>query len=159
MRPPATAAVSITQIPGGDGCTLVDALRVAKDSIRLEEIGVTAIMPKRAITGGLLFEIGGENSSAKADVPAERMKEALHGKSVKVGRPTKTSEVRLSSLENAATIAVVRRGISAFGAEREEEVKIGEIRRAPNGLGTVWVRCPMDGGGKVHRGGLGACKG
>lgn len=141
--PPTTSVVSLTCLLGEGGCTIAEAMVMSKKDIDLAEIGITDIVPKRAITVGLLLEIKGEDNSAKANTLAEKMKEALRGKRVTIGRPCKTTDLRLSGLEDVDTAAEVRQAVSKFGAVNEGEVRTGEIRRAPNGLGTIWVRCLM----------------
>lgn len=144
LRPPRTAAVSLTCIPGGDGCTLPEAMVAAKREIRLEDLGIPSIRPRLAITGGLLLEIAGEDRAAKADALAEKMKEALRDRGIKVSRPSKASEVRVSGLGISATVAEVQQAISAVAeAEGGGQISVGRVGRMANGLGAVLVRCPM----------------
>ncbi|KYN20009.1 hypothetical protein ALC57_07650 [Trachymyrmex cornetzi] len=62
-RPPRTAAV---QISSRGETTYAEIMRIAKNTIDLQELGIKEIRPRRARTGAFLLEIaGGVEGAAK----------------------------------------------------------------------------------------------
>lgn len=141
IRPPRTAAVVVTP-PQSGGLTLAETMAEARRRVKLSDIGITHLRPKVAATGAMILEIPGENSVAKADLLATRLKEVLEEKGVKIHRPTKSEELRVSGLEDSVTSKEVAEAIAEAGGCKDIEVKVGGIRKAPSGLGAVWVQCP-----------------
>lgn len=72
-RPPRTAAVTLTCPPD----QYARAMRVAREKINLEDLGINTIKPRRAATGGLVLEISGPDGKEKAISLKEKMEEAL----------------------------------------------------------------------------------
>ncbi|CAK9815590.1 hypothetical protein ANTPLA_LOCUS8712 [Anthophora plagiata] len=151
-RVPRTAAVSLTVPPGGS-VSYAQALASAREKINLAEVGITEVRPKRAVTGGLLLQIPGPEGAAKADALASKLKEALEGTGVKIARPCKRGELRVTGLDDSVTPKEVADAIAAAGACPPEEVRTGQIRSAPSGLGTLWVSCPLLAANTVAKGG------
>lgn len=52
-------------------------------------------------------------------------------------------EVRIFDLDDAMTPKEVAIAVAQMGNCSVEDVKVGEIRRTPTSLGTVWVKCPL----------------
>ncbi|KAF9409158.1 hypothetical protein HW555_011400, partial [Spodoptera exigua] len=136
---PTSAAITV-RVREGSNVGLGEVLAEARRRISLSEFGITSdsCREKRAADGGIVFMISGENSSAKADRLASRMREVLGEFDVQIGRPTKFAEARVMDLNDAVTPEVARAGGCST-----EEIKIGEIRRPPLSLGHVWVRGPL----------------
>ncbi|XP_029161139.1 uncharacterized protein LOC114932897 [Nylanderia fulva] len=98
----------------------------------------------RAITGALMYEVPGARSQELADSLARRLKAALADKEgVRVQRPTTSAEIRIRGLDDSVTPSDVRNAVSNEGGCEEEEVSVGEMKKTPNGMGIVWVRCPI----------------
>ncbi|KAM3968999.1 uncharacterized protein ACR2FA_003037 [Aphomia sociella] len=57
--------------------------------------------------------------------------------------PNKSAEIRIGDLDDSVTSADVVAAVARDGECAELLVKTGDIRRAPSGAGTVWVRCPV----------------
>ncbi|KAF9405280.1 hypothetical protein HW555_013922, partial [Spodoptera exigua] len=134
---PTLAAITV-RVREGSNVGLGEVLAEARRRISLSEFGITSdsCREKRAADGGIVFMISGENSSAKADRLASRMREVLGEFDVQIGRPTKFAEARVMDLNDAVTP-------EEAGGCSTEEIKIGEIRRPPLSLGHVWVRGPL----------------
>ncbi|CAK9834518.1 hypothetical protein ANTRET_LOCUS11035 [Anthophora retusa] len=142
-RVPRTAAVSLT-VPPGAKLTYGEAIRAARQKLDLpKEVGLEAVRYKRAVTGALLMQVPGPEGAAKADTLAEKLREALEGTGVKITRPTKRAELRVTGLDDSVTPKEVADAIAAAGACKPEDVRTGQIRSAPSGLGTLWVSCPL----------------
>ncbi|KOC58536.1 hypothetical protein WH47_10409, partial [Habropoda laboriosa] len=103
---------------------------------------IPEVRPRRARTGGLILEVSGPEREIKAEALAKRLQEVLDGRA-KVAHPTKHGELRVSGLDESVTTQEVANAIATFGGCQAEGVRTGLIRSSPNGLGTLWVRCPL----------------
>jgi len=106
------------------------------------EIDCTRI--RRAATGALLIEIPGEDTGRKADLLADRLREAFVDMGVRVSRPARMAELRITRLDNSISTADVAMAIGEVGGTSWLEIKTGEIRRTLRGMGALWVRCPLE---------------
>ncbi|KOC58604.1 hypothetical protein WH47_06856 [Habropoda laboriosa] len=140
-RPPRSAAVTLTVAPGSTA-TYAGIMATAREKIKIEELGITEVRPRRARTGALILEVAGPGREEKAEALATRLREVLHD-TAKVAHPSKFGELRVSGLEDSAKPEEVAAAVAAAGGCPVEGVRTGAIRSSPNGLGTVWVRCPL----------------
>ncbi|XP_011860276.1 PREDICTED: uncharacterized protein LOC105557606 [Vollenhovia emeryi] len=138
-RPPRTAAVSITG--KGEGFSYAEALKKARSGIALATMGIERSRIRKSANGGVLIEIPGPEGSSKADALADKLKEVLED--VIIGRPTIKGEMLLIGLDDSVTPEEVMDVIAEMGSCRKDEVKVGQIRPMRNGLGTIWVQCPL----------------
>lgn len=139
-RVPATAAVSIT-CPEGEYAAV---LGEARSKIALAELGIDSLMPRRGVTGALLLQISGEGREGKADRLASRLREVLgEREGVRVARPSRQAELRLFGLEESVTREEMAAAVASAGNCGVREVDAGRLRRAPGGVITAWVRCPV----------------
>ncbi|KZC14189.1 hypothetical protein WN55_06269 [Dufourea novaeangliae] len=86
-------------------------------------------------------------SAAKADALAARLAEVFHGTDVRVSRPARTVEMRLTGLDESVTAEAVAAAVARVGGCAAAEVRSGEIRRN-------WVRCPLTAAGRLTTAGL-----
>ncbi|XP_053990088.1 uncharacterized protein LOC128882503 [Hylaeus volcanicus] len=70
------------------------------------------------------------------------MTAALGGLEVRVARPVKKAEFRLTGLDISVTSQEVVAAVAKAGGCTAETVRVGELKAPPNGLGTIWVQCP-----------------
>ncbi|KOB70943.1 putative 50 kDa protein in type I retrotransposable element R1DM [Operophtera brumata] len=71
------------------------------------------------------------------------MSVALKDLDVRVVRPVKMGELRLKDLDDSVTPQKVQTAVATSGDYSVINVRVGDIRRSPTALGTVWVRCPL----------------
>jgi hypothetical protein len=71
------------------------------------------------------------------------MAEVLRGDSVQITTPQKTAEMRVTRLDESVTIDDVVEAVAKAGDCRIDEITVGELRRAPQGLTSVLLRCPL----------------
>lgn len=139
-RPPRTAAVTLTCPP--DSYAL--AMRKVREKIQLEDLGIEALKPRKAVTGALILEIQGPDGKNKARALKEKIEEALQEvEGAKVSRPEKLTEIRVKDIVDSTDISEVRDAIASAGECTVGEIKTGEIRKSSYGLGTLWVQCPI----------------
>ncbi|XP_072934979.1 uncharacterized protein [Epargyreus clarus] len=141
-RVPKSAAVTVT-VPEGSDVTYAEVMRTARGQIKLTDLGIVELRQKKALNGGLLLEVAGEDSAEKADVLAGKLQAVVAEMGVKVARPSKQGEARVMDLDDSVTQEDVASAIAATCGCAIADVKVGEIRQRPSALGTVWVRCPL----------------
>lgn len=143
VRPPRRSAVTITVAPGSKK-TYAEAMAAAKTKINLQEMDIADIRVRRSITGGLILEIPGKDTSAKADNLAERLRQVFKDEGeIRVSRPTKKVEISISGLDDSITPQEVTAAIAGVGNCPVSDVKTGAIRRWASGMGSVWAQCPV----------------
>lgn len=81
-RPPKRAAVSST-VPPGEDITYAQVMSMATSKISIQELGIEAIHPKRAMTGGIILEIAGKDGNQKAIALSNKLKKAMQGTTVR----------------------------------------------------------------------------
>ncbi|XP_049884552.1 uncharacterized protein LOC126379775 [Pectinophora gossypiella] len=145
LRTPRTAAVSLTLVPGVEerGVTYASILSDAKRRVSLADLGISNMRFRRAATGARLLEIGGENSAAKADSLAKKLREVLSPGAVKVVRPVKRAEIRVTGLDDSADAIEVADAVAKEGGCAVDDVKHGRIVVGPRGDGALWISCPV----------------
>ncbi|KYQ52276.1 hypothetical protein ALC60_08611 [Trachymyrmex zeteki] len=142
LRAATSAAVTITC---ADQSAYAEVVNKARSSICLKDLGIEDLRPRRALTGALIFEVRGPESKAKADCLAEKLSAALAERDdVRVSRPAKSAELRASGLDDSVTSKEVAETLAKIGECPPHSIKVGDIKRAPNGLGFAWVRCPVE---------------
>ncbi|KMQ85265.1 gag-pol polyprotein [Lasius niger] len=145
-KKPKTAVVTVSCPPG----RYEETMKEARAKLNLNSLGITGVRIKRAITGALIFEIPGKESAKLADTLATNLRKVFVGrKEVRVKRPTKMAELRLRGLEDSITPQEIATAVAINGGCEPEEVKVGDIQMSPNGISTVWVRCPLYAANKV----------
>nr|XP_034183422.1 uncharacterized protein LOC117605804 [Osmia lignaria] len=136
IKPPKTAAVILTLAPEAKA-TYAEVMVTARENVSLKTIGITEIRSLRAVTGGLVFEIPGEERTEGAAALAGRLQEVFGGTEVRVSRPVKMGEIRISGLDDSVCPAEAAVALTAVGGCAPADVKVGQIRISPARLGTI----------------------
>ncbi|CAK1598206.1 unnamed protein product [Parnassius mnemosyne] len=142
MRTPASAAVTVT-LPKDSVLTYAKVMGEAKARIQLAELGIDSVRQKRAVTGGLLLEIAGQDCNSKADKLAAKLREVFCDLNVRISRPIKMSDIRLKDLDDAVSPCEIAAAIAELGGCSVDDIKVGDVRRTPTSMGTCWMRCPV----------------
>ncbi|XP_063367024.1 uncharacterized protein LOC134655491 [Cydia amplana] len=154
LRLPNTSAVVLTLIPQADSSTSYAAvLNEAKSKVDIDSMGIAGVRIRRTATDARAFEIPGAASGQKADDLAAKLREVLDPALVRISRPTKCAEMRISGLDDSVLSSEVVAAVAKEGGCAEEDIKSGEVTLGPSGLGTVWLRCPIAAAKKVAQGG------
>lgn len=74
-RPPVSSAVSINGRT--EGFSYIAALKSARENIDLETLGIKETRVRKAVNGGFLIEVFGEDSRVKAEKLGMRIREVL----------------------------------------------------------------------------------
>ncbi|XP_039315378.1 uncharacterized protein LOC120359958 [Solenopsis invicta] len=149
---PKRAAIVLTAVDGAK-ISVADALAKVRNQIDLRSMGITSLRPRRALTGAIMYEVPGEQSQEGAERLESRLREILNPEEVKVSRPIKTAELRLSGLDDLTDVQDVAEAMARVGGCAALEVQVGTIRRPRNGLGSVWLRCPAAAARKLAQAG------
>jgi hypothetical protein len=147
-KPSRTAAVTITCPPGEYAAIMGEA----RKNVSLSELGIPGVKVKRAITGALIMEVPGPKGPEKADKLAEKLANLFAArKGVKVARPSKRGELRVRDLDDSVTAEDIAKAVAESGGYSLTEVKVGEVKMSPVGLGTAWVQCPLVAANKLDK--------
>jgi hypothetical protein len=128
--------VSLT-VRDGSGFTYRNAMSVVRREIKLSDLDIAEVRPRKAVTGTLIFEIAGQDAGSKASRLAVRMAHALRNFPIKVTVPRRTVELRVTGLEDSVTPEEVVAAVAEAGVCHIGEVNVGVIRAAPRGLGNA----------------------
>lgn len=146
FKPPLTSAVTITG--KADGFSYATALKSAREKINLEALGIKTSRVRKAVNGGLLIEVSGENSKVKAEELVTQLRTMLKDSAV-VSCPTKKREIRVIGFDESVTLEEVSETLSRLGGCPIADIKPGPIRTMANGLGMVWAQLPAVAAAKV----------
>lgn len=139
---PKTAAVTIT---AKKGISYAEILRHAREKISLPTMGIDASKIRKGINGGLIIEISGEENNIKAAKLADKLKEVLPDKdNIRIAQPTIKADLKISGLDDSISKQEIVDVIANLGTCNSDDIKAGDIRWLPNGLGAIWVRCPAN---------------
>ncbi|XP_075983197.1 uncharacterized protein LOC142981284 [Anticarsia gemmatalis] len=147
LRTPKSAAVVITLQPEAakNGATYKDVIGDAKAKINLADLGIgpNDVRFRVAATGARMFELPGASGAEKADAFASKLREVLEEDIVRVSRPTKTAELRITGLDDSASPEEIKAALSRAGECPADSVRLGQIRLGPHGGGSIWACCPV----------------
>lgn len=91
-----------------------------------------------------MIEIADEDKNVKTDKLASRLREAIGGdKGVKISRLSMMAELRIRDIDISISSGEIREALADRGQCSPEEIQMGGIRRILNGLGTLWIKCPL----------------
>ncbi|XP_061724529.1 uncharacterized protein LOC133530577 [Cydia pomonella] len=146
LNPPRAAAITLTLKPEAveKGVKYETVLAEAKKRIKLEELGISAVLFRIAATGARMLQLPSDTKDAEkaADKLAEKLREVL-GAEVHVQRPVKCAEIRIMGLDDSVSSEEVVAAVAADGGCPAEAIRSGVISRAPSGSGSLWLSCPV----------------
>lgn len=145
-KPPRSAAVAIRPLKGEQA--YAEVMRKARDHVSLAELGINDTRVRKSANGSLLIEISGPNNAAKADLLAERLKVVMKEEAL-ISRPMIRGELRLVGLDHSISLQEIRDIVREKGGCPDPEIKLGPIRPMRNGLGMIWVQCPLASANRV----------
>lgn len=145
-RPPRTAAVALKAVD--ESATYAQILKAARDKVSLKDLGITNPRIRKAINGGVIIEISGEDGPVKADNLAGKLREAVGGMT-QVVRPVAKGELLLIGIDDSVEMEEIISEVAEQGDCRRGEVKTGPMRQTRNGLGIIWIQCPVAAVGKL----------
>lgn len=98
-RPPKAAVVAIRT--KNDKVSYADVLKKARQEIPPGEIGIEVTKIRRDLNGSVIIEIPGQESSEKAKILADKLKEKLSEEEVAISRPVTMAEIRITGLDES----------------------------------------------------------
>ncbi|KAA5656966.1 hypothetical protein F3G64_34575, partial [Pseudomonas aeruginosa] len=127
------------------GITYHDVMTQARGGVNVDALGVEGgLKVRQTANGARLVECPGANSSAAAEKLAVRLREILPDPEVvRIARPVKMGEVKITGLDECATKEEVAAAIASQGNCALADVKVGELRVTYSGTRTAWARCPI----------------
>ncbi|XP_045491062.1 uncharacterized protein LOC123690945 [Colias croceus] len=151
LRSPSSSAVVITLQPDAEkrGVTYASVMTGSRQKIDLAAIGVSALRFKRAATGARILEIPGTTSAKEADALADKLREVWDEDTIKVSRPVKCADLRVTGLDDSVAAEEVAAAVSRVGECPVDQVKCSGLRVGSRGSTTAWVSCPVAAAKKV----------
>lgn len=118
-------------------------LRNARDKISLQDLGIQLTNIKKAVNGGLIIEIPGEDMTDKADALVEKLRQNFNSDDVRILPPNRTGDILVMGFDDSVTQYEIGMAISTKGGCPYSNVRVGSIRPMRSGLYSVWARCPL----------------
>lgn len=140
-RPPKNAAVLITS-KDPNTIKYEDILKKARGCGALEELDIAEPRLRRGLNGGYVLEIPGPEGASLADKLAKKLREVI-GTDARVTRPVAMGEIRVWNFDESVSTTEITNVVSVTGDCCQEDIKVGSIRKQYNGLGSIWVKCPL----------------
>ncbi|XP_013175677.1 PREDICTED: uncharacterized protein LOC106123813 [Papilio xuthus] len=143
---PKSAAVVVTITPEGfsNGLTYDSVIAEAKRKIRLQDIGITTGVRFRVCaTGARRFEVMGSENGPQADALAQRLAQVFDGSLVRVSRPAKTVEIKVSGYDDSATVEEILAAVAEAGSCPRESLRCTGVIHDRFGVGHAWIECPV----------------
>lgn len=60
-----------------------------------------------------------------------------------------SAEMRIIGIDDSISKEEVKDTIADIGECQEESIKVGEIKRMTNGLGIIWISCPIQAANRI----------
>nr|XP_012153225.1 PREDICTED: uncharacterized protein LOC105664221 [Megachile rotundata] len=98
----------------------------------------------------MILGVPGPGGQTKVTELLRRLKPAFEGSEVKFHQPTRTVDMRVLGLDDAATSEDVQKALAEIGECPPGDIQVGQIKRTPRSLGTLWLRCPLETGRKIE---------
>ncbi|XP_045500774.1 uncharacterized protein LOC123698235 [Colias croceus] len=145
LRAPRSAAVvlTISSDAQANGITYATAIKEARAKVDLKEAGIDCVKFRQAITGATVIQIPGPGSGEKADLLASKLKTIFKDKNIKVSRPVKMADLRVSGLDASVTENDLKDAIVTKGECLVDQIRVSQIRQDKTGLYGAWVNCPV----------------
>lgn len=105
------------------------------------------------MTGGVIIEIADDEEGEKADVLRDKINEALDSSKIRVSRPVKKIQMRLTEIDDSITVNEIRQEITKVDSCKSVDIDCSEVKYFRGNLGVTWVRCPMRAALKIKENG------
>lgn len=119
----------------GKGDHIAELLRRARKEISIEELEIPHLEIKRARTGRYILGVPGQHPEEKADRLAARLVGLASDMGVRVTRPTKKADIRVSGLEEYTTPEEVVAAVAKMTDCRAGDIRSGQVQGFPTGVG------------------------
>lgn len=140
---PKTAAVVLSASVGME-TACAELLKRAKEVISIKEMGIPPLEVSRARAGGLILKVPGHSPREGADLLAASLSGLAGEMGVRVTRPIKRADARVSGIEASSTEEDVMAAIASATGCARNDLRCGRIRRGPAGVGSLWLQCPLE---------------
>ncbi|CAG9568422.1 unnamed protein product [Danaus chrysippus] len=144
-KQPKSLAVVVALKPEAvaEGITYKDAIAKAKQSVSLQELGISSTKFRTGMTGARIIELPKEVTAAQADSLASKIGQAL-GDAAKVTRPKKMVNVRISGLDDSVTPEEICLALADNTGVSPNDFKVGLITHGYTGVGSTITACPIE---------------
>ncbi|XP_026727803.1 uncharacterized protein LOC113493954 [Trichoplusia ni] len=149
-----TAAVVLTISEEGaqKALTYETVLREARETIDLKKMGVDMevdpIRIRRTQTGARVLELPQNVGREAADGMAEELR-ARYGGDVRVTRPVRCAELRVSNLDDSVTQQEILDVAARQSQCAPDQLKVGDLRPSYGGKFSAVLKCPLEAASKL----------
>lgn len=144
LEEPKSQVVVLTLLPEAEenGISYAKVLTEAKSKVDLGKLGISSLGFRKAATGGRILELPGADNKEKADSLAAKLREVLGDGVVRINRPEKTAEVRLTGLDDSVLAEDIVKAVVTLGCQASQ-VRVSAIRPGAGGAGVARISCPV----------------
>ncbi|XP_026746088.1 proteoglycan 4-like, partial [Trichoplusia ni] len=149
-----TSAVVLTISEEGaqKALTYETVLREARETIDLKKMGVDMevdpIRIRRTQTGARVLELPQNVGREAADGMAEELR-ARYGGDVRVTRPVRCAELRVSNLDDSVTVQEILDVAARQSQCAPDQLKVGDLRPSYDGKFSTVLKCPLEAAPKL----------
>lgn len=90
----------------------------------------------------MIIEINNDEEGIKADSLRNKLGEVLDSSKIRVSRPVKKMQLRLSRIDDSITSGEITQALAKIGGCQVDMIECSEIRSFRGSLGVAWVQCP-----------------
>ncbi|XP_073967380.1 uncharacterized protein [Choristoneura fumiferana] len=148
IRIPRSAAIVISLQPGAEA-SYDQIMKDTRSKIDLSNLDIPPVRFRVAATGARILTLPPTVSGEKMNSLAEAIRAVNNPEIVRVHRPTKCEELRVSGLDDSVSPTEVIAAIARTGGCLTDAIKAGEIKKDFSGSGFIWLRCPSEAAKKV----------
>lgn len=154
LVPPKTAAVVVTLTADAveKGVTYEKALKKAREAMDEETLEKAKAKCRQTMTGARIFEFPGAESTERADIFAEHVRQAI-AEVARVVRPVKCATLLVSDLDDSVTKEEVVTKVALVGGCSPDQIKSGNLWIGRGGMRALRLTCPVTAVKKVLDGG------
>jgi hypothetical protein len=121
----------------GSGLSYAEVLDAARCSLLLVGVSVKALKMRNAVTGAIVLELSADQKREKASAPATQLARVLDPNEVCVAALFRSAEARVVGIDISVTKDEVRDTLAKEGVRKADDVQLGLVHSARNGLASV----------------------
>lgn len=94
------------------------------------------------MTGGVIIEINNDEEGTKADLLKNKLGEVLDSSKIKVSRPVKKMQLKLSRIDDSIASGEIAQALARVGGCQSDVIECSEIKSFRGSMEIACVQCP-----------------
>ncbi|XP_029164575.1 uncharacterized protein LOC114935842 [Nylanderia fulva] len=136
------AVVTLTS-KTGTNASYADILGAARRNTSLDTLGIQETRIRRAFNGGYKIEVPGANGAELAGKLKDHLEVILQDVA-KVDNPVARGELKITGLAPSTSTEEIREQLAQISCFPPMAFGISEVKTMRDGMGIVWVQCPLN---------------